>query len=254
MKKIVVGILSQYDFKNDDDLFNAKSIIVNTYPKRLKELGCTIIGLISVDGKVDEDVLELCDAFLFQGGKRIQLGHFKIIDYAIRNNKPLIGVCVGMQALALYGHIRKLLANENKYSYEDVCNKFLDLKKEEYIFFDRLQTADVHGPYVTTENLITNKQNIDKCYHDIKIEISSILHNIYQSEYISVPSLHKFYIREYGDLFNPTSFSADSVIESIEYVDRNYFILGVQYHPELMKDNLLFEKFIEEALKRKNNN
>jgi len=44
------------------------------------------------------------------------------------------------------------------------------------------------------------------------------------------------------------------VIESIEFIDKNYFLVGVQYHPELMQDNLIFEKIIEEAMKRKNNN
>jgi len=147
MKKIVIGILSQYDFKNNDDLFNNKSIIINTYPKKLQDLGCIAIGLISVDGKVDEEALELCDAFLLQGGKRVQLSHFKILDYAIKNNKPVLGICIGMQAMALYGHIRNLLSLENKFDYEDVCNKFIILKKEGYIFFDKLQTADVHGEY-----------------------------------------------------------------------------------------------------------
>jgi len=254
MKKIVIGILSQYDFKNNDDLFNNKSIIINTYPKKLQDLGCIAIGLISVDGKVDEEALELCDAFLLQGGKRVQLSHFKILDYAIKNNKPVLGICIGMQAMALYGHIRNLLSLENKFDYEDVCNKFIILKKEGYIFFDKLQTADVHGEYVTTENLVTTTKNIAKCYHDIKIDKNSILHTIYCSDSIAVPSLHKFYIREYGNLFIPTSYSSDGVIESIEFIDKNYFLVGVQYHPELMQDNLIFEKIIEEAMKRKNNN
>ena len=56
------------------------------------------------------------------------------------------------------------------------------------------------------------------------------------------------------DTFKATTYSLDNYIESIEYADKNFFILGVQWHPEHDDDNLLFKRLILEAQKRKDTN
>lgn len=43
-----------------------------------------------------------CDGFVIQGGKDIEDWFYDVIDYAIKNNKPLLGICLGCQTLGTY--------------------------------------------------------------------------------------------------------------------------------------------------------
>ena len=53
-------------------------------------------------------------------------------------------------------------------------------------------------------------------------------------------------------MFKVTAVSNDNIIEAIEYIDDNNFILGVQFHPEdLNNTEALYNYFIEEIIKRK---
>lgn len=61
-----------------------------------------------------------------------------------------------------------------------------------------------------------------------------------------MPSLHKQMIRKNMNLnrFKVVAKSDDDIIESIEHKDSR-FIIGVQFHPKLEKDNLkIFEAFL----------
>lgn len=252
-EKVVIGILPQCNLKFDENPFNNKYVVINTYPKKLIELESLPIALLMNDGVLDEDELDLCDAFLLPGGKRIENTHFQILEYAIKHNKPVLGICCGMQAMAVYSMIKQKL-NSTDITLQDICNKFKELKSEKYMFFKKIESDEVHGKYVTNDDFIASENNIDKFSHNIALNESSILCDIYNKDTINVTSLHRYAVFEYGDLFNVTATSADGVIEGIEYKDKNYFIVGVQFHPELMNDTLLIKRFIEEAKKRKSSN
>lgn len=88
--------------------------------------------------------------------------------------------------------------------------------------------------------------------HLIKIEKNSILYNLF-GECINVNSRHKYMLEYINKPFIIGAKSDNNVIESIEWVDDNHFVLGVQFHPEDM-DNMdkLYNYFIKECLKRKN--
>lgn len=88
--------------------------------------------------------------------------------------------------------------------------------------------------------------------HLIKIEKNSILYNLFR-ECINVNSRHKYMLEYINKPFIIGAKSDNNVIESIEWVDDNHFVLGVQFHPEDM-DNMdkLYNYFIKECLKRKN--
>lgn len=255
MKKVVIGILPQCNLKFDENPFNNKYVVINTYSKKLMELGSIPIALLMNDGKLNEEALDLCDAFLLPGGRRIENTHFQILEYAITNNKPVLGICCGMQAMAVYSMIKQKLAQENKIDIrlDDIYNKFVQLKQEKYIFLNKIEKADVHGEYVVNNDFVPSLENIDKFTHDIKIDKSSILYDIYKKENVKVTSLHRHAVFEYGDLFKVTATSYDGIIESLELNDKKCFILGVQFHPELMDDNLVIKRFVEEVEKRKNN-
>ena len=109
--------------------------------------------------------------------------------------------------------------------------------------------------------LYANKQleedliKIDNHYntsHNININKKSILYNIFGDNMI-VNSRHNYMLEYVDSPFIIGSKSDDDVIESIELIDNEHFILGLQFHPEDM-DNMdkLYNYFIKECLKRKN--
>ena len=52
-------------------------------------------------------------------------------------------------------------------------------------------------------------------------------------------------------IFKVTGKSKDGTIEAIEGLDTNHFIVGVQFHPELEKqNNILFKRLVKEARKK----
>ena len=53
--------------------------------------------------------------------------------------------------------------------------------------------------------------------------------------------------KKYG--LKVTARANDNIIEALEYKDKWYFIIGVQYHPEL-DDDKIFKYFINEVTKR----
>ena len=256
MNKIIVGILPQCNLKFEEDPYQDRYVVINNYPKRIMEQGAIPIALLMNDGALDEDVLNICDAFLLPGGRRIEKTQFQILEHAIKNNKPVLGICCGMQSMAIYSMLKERLVSDRLESinFEDICNKFDALKKENYIFLKKLETDGVHGEYVTNNEFIPSISNISKFTHQVNINDNSILYDVYKKNSIEVQSLHRYLVFEYGNLFNVTAYADDNVIEGLEYKDKEYFIVGVQFHPEILPNNPLIKRFIEEAKKRKNNN
>ena len=69
---------------------------------------------------------------------------------------------------------------------------------------------------------------------------------------VLVNTRHNYAIKETQEPFKETSKSEDNIIESIEYIDDNHFVVGVQFHPEdLDNTENMYNLFINEALKRK---
>lgn len=67
-----------------------------------------------------------------------------------------------------------------------------------------------------------------------------------------VNSRHNCALKEVKAPFKITALSEDNIIEAIEYVDDNNFIIGVQFHPEDLKNTEnLYNYFIKEILRRR---
>lgn len=52
----------------------------------------------------------ICDGFIIQGGKNIEDWFYDVVEYAIENNKPVLGICLGCQVLGTYknGFLKKV--------------------------------------------------------------------------------------------------------------------------------------------------
>jgi len=174
----------------------------------------------------------LCDGLVFSGGGDIDpylfgkaadkdLGEvsplrdafeLQLARMALANGKPALGICRGCQILniAAGGTIVQ------------------DIKSE--------QLHDQKAP---------------RAYpiHDILIESNSLLGSIIQTDRIRVNSFHHQAIDQAGENMDICAFAGDGIVEAVESRTGSFY-LGVQWHPESMKDNYsrsLFAALVEKS-------
>ena len=120
-----------------------------------------------------------------------------IFTYAIERNKPILGICRGMQLMNIYygGSL-----------YDDI--------KIQY------STEIIH-------------RGDDKtfAYHNVNIKDGSYLREVIGENQIEVNSFHHEGIRKLADGLDVSAESPDGLIEAIENPYYSYMI-GVQWHPE----------------------
>jgi putative glutamine amidotransferase len=203
MNNIIIGVMARCE-----ELDGKEYEVISRSSFKYLNGKCSYVGLISFDGKIDINVLNLCDGIILTGGNDIYSYHFEIVDYCLNRNIPILGICMGSQILGLYS-----------FGGND----------EDLVMVD--------GHYKTD--------------HNIEIDKNSVLYEIL-GERIRVNSRHRYALPRNKVRYKVGASSSDGVIESIEYIDDNHFLLGVEWHPEDM-DNMesLYNYFIKEVLVRK---
>ena len=159
-----------------------------------------------------EKILKLCDGFILPGGDTwYQLDEI-VIEYAIKYDKPLLAICLGMQALS------KVLNSEKKVAYDNTIKN----------------------------NTSINHYLPDEDYaHEVIIDKNSKLFSIIEEEKIKVNSRHNYHV----PLLRVNYISArskDGLIEAVEIKNKK-FIIGVQWHPETIFDKDINARKIFEA-------
>ena len=139
----------------------------------------------------------------------------------VLDKKPFLGICRGLQVLnvsqggTLTQHLPKKFPNEK------------------------------HG--ISEGGSYSNLKSAE-CAHDVKINQNSKLYDILKRDQITVACGHHQCINKVGEGLIVGALSPSGVIESIENTDKEYFCLGVQFHPEVYEGRNLesiFEKFFE---------
>ena len=149
------------------------------------------------DKKKLDYILDMCDGFVIPGGTYTYNFDEYVMKYAIDNDKPLMCICAGFQALC------------NMYSKDR--NKF-DMSKE----FDN---KEIH--HVSKYEYV----------HDVNITKDTLLYDILKEARIKVNSIHKNYIdHELTDLI-PCAYSDDGILEAV-YLPNKKCVLGLEWHPE----------------------
>ena len=167
--------------------------------------------------------MDICDGLLLPGGNRVISTNFDVIDYFYKNNKPMLGICLGMQTLAMYS---------------------VNIEQDNKRIIKKIDNGVDHWP---TELF---RDNNDTLVHSVFIEKDSKLYDIFKQDIIEVNSVHKCTVSEVGSKFRVTIKSSDGLIEGIEYNGEDKYIIGVQFHPEVLdQHNILFKEFINKCKK-----
>lgn len=169
--------------------------------------------LTEEDKEILDRQLNLCNGILMPGGYKTFSHDFYILEYAIKKDIPILGICLGMQIMSNYQ--QEFFNEPNK---EEGINHF-----------------DMENKYC----------------HDVELNENSKLYSIMQKKTFKVNSLHKFHATK-GGIYNIVGYSEDNLIEALE-LPTSTFNIGVQWHPERLDDeesNRLIDSFIEYSKKR----
>lgn len=151
--------------------------------------------------------LKNCDGILMTGGFRFNKYDLFITEYAVENDIPLLGICLGMQIMS-------------NYKREKVWNE----KNESFI----------------------NHMQEEGLAHNVTLDKESFLYSIVEKEKFMVTSRHNYHITP-NKYFKVSSVSDDNYIESIEMKDKKFMIGVQWHPEDMDDDTSkkLFEKYIE---------
>ena len=189
------------------------------YINGLKAAGAVPLVLPLMDNTSDIlEITDICDGFLFTGGQDIApslYGEEKlplcgecsperdimeklILDEALKRDKPVLGICRGIQFINAYlgGTL-----------WQDIPTQFSDKL-----------THCQKPPY-------------DVPVHNVEIVKDTPLHTLLKKDSISVNSYHHQGIRELSSKLKCMAASPDGLIEAVYAPDKR-FVWAVQWHPE----------------------
>lgn len=128
---------------------------------------------------------------------------FFAIEYCLLYNKPLLGICRGLQEINVFfgGTLHQDLAILKGY-----------LKHTE----DETLPRDIQY----------------KAAHSVRLSTDGLLRQIFKTEEIEVNSLHRQGIDRLGNGLTAEAWSPDGLIEAISINQTNVLSFGVQWHPE----------------------
>lgn len=157
-------------------------------------------GKDTIDTKKLDYVLDKCDGFIIPGGTYYYNLDEYVIKYAIKNDKPLLAICLGFQAL---------------------CSMFAKNRTKFYM--------------TTKANLSNHIGNHNEYKHKVIIQDNTLLSKIINKSEIMVNSIHHDIVDFKMNNLIINTISDDGVIEGVEYPNKK-FIMGLQWHPESIND------------------
>lgn len=236
MTKPIIGVTALFDDDRDSIW------MLPSYLNVITDLGGIPVILPIIDNENDiRRIVSKFDGFVITGGQDVNPAIYNekraeycgninngrdttekiLIDEVLNLDKPLLAICRGFQLLNVYlgGTL------------------YQDIKIEKNNNIESVHKQD--KPYYVPS-------------HKVKINENSLLFNITGKEEILVNSMHHQAIKNLSTHLKVAAISEDEIIESA-YMDNKKFVLGVQWHPELLYKNYeeqknIFKKFMQKTL------
>lgn len=230
MKKILISSQPYSDGKRNYVQIN------RNYAEAVKMAGAVPFIAPYTDLEGVSELVAMADAVILTGGhdvnplvygEELQKGiqgisnerdvfDLKLIEEAIKEGKPMLGICRGMQLINAYlgGTL-----------YQDIYKA--NVAKLEHVSFDTLAVGA----------------------HYITIKEQSFLHRATGLKKMLVNTEHHQAVKDIAEGFKVTAKSSDGIIEAMEDVHRKIYL--VQFHPEAMAVNNngeainIFKEFIK---------
>lgn len=240
-RRPIIGISDLY--KNDNN-----AAVPRSYVDAVLQTGGipVVVPLIHEKEKIIE-LLNSLDGLVFTGGEDFDPSYYneraipqmgkinaprdefdiKLLRLAVERGVPVLGICRGLQLINItFGGSL----------YQDL-------------------TAQYHDRSIQHRQ----RQPKDEASHSVLIEENTVFADIVKDRLLMVNSSHHQAIKDLAPGFRIGGRSSDRIIEAIEKIDDENWILGVQFHPEVrvMKDNAMrriFQRFINEAAGMENSN
>lgn len=237
MKKAIIGISASMIFEEKAELFlgDKYACVANSYIDSVyKSGGIPVVLPILKDISAIREQVKLLDGLVLSGGRDVDpyfygeeplekleaifperdVHELALIKAAVELKKPILAICRGLQILnvAFKGTL-----------YQDIS----------YIPGEHIKHNQIGCPYQPTHTVkIDKKSRLFKMADKLQIE--------------RVNSFHHQAIKDLAKEFKVVATAPDGVIEAIEYKDDEHgaFILGVQFHPEMMYDKSTFARAI----------
>ncbi|EUJ24278.1 glutamine amidotransferase [Listeria grandensis FSL F6-0971] len=231
----ISGTLRSMEFPQN--IFEPRATVNDTYVKAIAKAGGAPIILPVTQGSYAKEIVARIDGLVLTGGDDISpflygeeplaelsatlperdIYEIELLKETLAQNKPVLAICRGVQLMnvAFGGTL------------------YQDISYAQGIERQHLQRTDPVFPI-----------------HSITTKAASELRAIF-GEKAMVNSLHHQVIRDIADEFHATAWASDGVIEGLER-EGNLFVVGVQWHPEIMvkqDDEMcpLFETFVQKV-------
>ena len=246
MKKPIIGISASMIYEEKDELFlgDKYSCVAYSYVDAVYKSGGIPVTLpILKDVSAIREQVKLLDGLILSGGRDVDPNFYgeepmeklesifperdvhemALIKAAIDLKKPIFAICRGMQILNVtYGGTL----------YQDIS----------YAPGEHIKHYQIGSPYQAT--------------HSIKIDKYSTLFRMADKlEIERVNSFHHQALKQVAKGLRVVATAPDGIIEAVENED-GAFIIGVQFHPEMMFDKStfargIFKKFINICIENK---
>lgn len=215
--KPVIGVIPLFDEEKDSIW------MVPGYMEGIRNAGgIPIILPLKAEAEELEQICSLCHGFLFTGGHDVDPALYgarksalcgianhdrdilekKIFEIALRDDKPVFGICRGIQIInALLGGTL----------YQDLPTEYRGTKETKH---------HMKPPY-------------DRHCHQVMIVEKTPLYQVLEKVTIGVNSYHHQAIKELADALKPMAISEDGLVEAVYMPDKK-FVQAVQWHPEFI--------------------
>ncbi len=227
MKLPLIGLTTDHSPATDQRTF-ARGVDIyyhnDVYIRYAEKAECLFVGLPTT-GKhsLVAELIDRIDGLMLTGGNDVYSAAYgeeildpswsfdaprtyyeiALIREALRRDKPVYGLCRGAQMLnvALGGSL-----------FQDIPTQVAE----------PIQHRSLNKPQWT--------------YHPVQVERDSRLYHIVQMDHFSVSTSHHQGIRSLAPGLRASAQAPDGIIEAVEMPER-HFVLGVQWHPEVMGDD-----------------